>query len=321
MIGGTFILLLTIGLALLLARKIARPLSQLRLSARSLGQGKEIEDINTTLSEVTEVNDALKSASRERAENEEKIRILYDRAQEAVRIRDTFMSVASHELKTPITTIKLQFQLLNRLLTRAETIRREELERPIERVDKVVNRLTDLIDDLLDVSRISAGRLTYHPEPVSLAPFINNIIQGLEEEAIKNGSIIYFRQEDEIQGEWDKHRLEQITVNLITNAIKYGNSNPIFVTIRKSGEQAMIEVKDHGMGISESNLPKIFDRFERVGNHNGITGLGLGLWIVKKVLEGFNGEISVESKVGEGSTFRVYLPLSMELQELVSYNG
>ena len=316
--GGTLLLILSVLVALFLAKKISQPLMDLRESARALGQGKEIADIKTTLSEVTEVNEALKTASIERAHNEEKIKVLYDKAQEAVKIRDTFMSVASHELKTPITTIKLQFQLLNRLMQKNESVSREELSKPIVRVDNVVNRLNDLIDDLLDVSRISAGRLTYHPEHVLLGPFVSDVIQGLEEEAVKNGSMIYFRQESEVHGEWDKHRLEQVIVNLITNAIKYGKSNPIFVTIRQTHQHAVIEVKDHGMGISEDNLSKIFERFERVGNHNGITGLGLGLWIVKKILEGFNGEITVDSKLGEGSTFRISLPLTMTLSEVVS---
>jgi len=146
------------------------------------------------------------------------------------------------------------------------------------------------------------------------------VIQSLEEEAMKNGSAIFFRQEGVVTGEWDKHRLEQVLVNLITNAIKYGNSNPIFVTVKNDQDKAMIEVKDHGMGISETNLPKIFDRFERVGNHNGITGLGLGLWIVKKILEGFNGSITVDSQTGVGSTFRVYLPVSIQNNSFISHD-
>lgn len=321
-IGGSFLVFLSLLIAIFIARKITKPLRALSQSAKALGQGEEISEIQTSLSEVTEVNKALLAASLERKKNEGIMKDLYKEAQEAVRIRDTFMSVASHELKTPITTIKLQFQLLNRLMTKKATISREELEKPINRVDNVVNRLNDLIDDLLDVSRISAGKLTYQPEHVVLGSFTHEIIQNLEEEALKKGSAIYFRQEGQVSGEWDKHRLEQVLVNLITNAIKYGNSNPIFVTVKSENSKAVIEVKDHGMGISETNLPKIFDRFERVGNHNGITGLGLGLWIVKKILEGFNGSITVESKSGEGSTFRVYLPnihSSVQNNSLISH--
>lgn len=308
-VGGTVLLILSVICALLVARRISRPLLLLRQSARDLGEGKSIQRIETSLSEVSEVNEALMTASKLRLANEEKMKFLYDKAQEAVKIRDTFMSVASHELKTPITTIKLQFQLLDRMLRKSESISHEALKRPISRVDNVVNRLNDLIDDLLDVSRISAGKLTYHPERIELAPFMKDIIHGLEEESERKGSSIFFSQESQLVCVWDRHRLEQVVTNLITNAIKYGEGNPIFIRISEENEKVMIEVKDHGMGITEENLPKIFDQFERVGNHNGISGLGLGLWIVKKILEGFHGSITAESKPGKGSTFRVYLPL------------
>lgn len=318
-LGGTVLLCLSVLCALLVARRISRPLLLLRQSARDLGEGKSIQRIKTSLSEVSEVNEALITASELRLANEEKMKILYDKAQEAVKIRDTFMSVASHELKTPITTIKLQFQLLGRILRKSETISLEELKKPISRVDNVVNRLNDLIDDLLDVSRISAGKLTYHTEPIAIGSFMKDIIHGLEEESLKKGSAIFYSQESELVSVWDPHRLEQVVTNLITNAIKYGESNPIFVRISEENGKAMIEVKDHGMGISEENLPKIFDQFERVGNYNGISGLGLGLWIVKKILEGLDASITVESKPGKGSTFRVYLPLkSVELHRTVS---
>lgn len=306
--GGTLLLALSILCALFLAHNISQPLRALSLSARALGKGSKVPEIKTILSEVIEVNNALNSASVERSKNEEKIHELYGQAQEAVKIRDTFMSVASHELKTPITTIKLQFQLLKRMVNKYETLSRADLDKPISRVDNVVNRLNVLIDDLLDVSRISAGKLSYHPEPVHLGPFVYEIIQELQEESTRNGSVINFHQEGDIVGSWDKHRLEQVMVNLLTNAIKYGNSNPISVKLKMEESRAVVEVKDQGLGISESNLPKIFDRFERVGNHNGIHGLGLGLWIVKKVLEGFDGAITVESKVNEGTTFKIYLP-------------
>ena len=317
--GGTLILGLSIMCALWVARKIASSLRSLARSARALGQGTKVPDIRTSLSEVSLVNDALKAASIERSHNEKQIRDLYAKAQEAVKIRDTFMSVASHELKTPITTIKLQFQLLKRMVTRNASLTQEELDKPIGRVDNVVNRLNVLIDDLLDVSRISAGKLTYHPEPVQLGAFVNEIIQNLEEETVKNDCAIYFQENDQVTGEWDKHRLEQVIVNLITNAIKYGSAKPIFISVKSEGQKAVIEVKDQGMGISPENMEKIFDRFERVGNHNGISGLGLGLWIVKKVLEGFEGSITVESEVGKGSTFKVYLPQQQE--NLISFEN
>lgn len=310
--GGSLLLCLSIFVAILLSRRISKPLLSLSQSAQALGQGRPIKRIKTSLQEVTEVNEALIKASVERSMNEEKIKQLYDRANEAVKIRDTFMSIASHELKTPITTLKLQFQMLYRLINKQDLIPAKDLIRPMSRVDNVVSRLIDLIDDLLDVTRISAGKLNYNPEPVELVPFVNEIIDDLIEEAHKKGSVINFHPMEKIHGLWDKHRLEQVIINLITNAIKYGDSGPIDVLIKKEADQAVVEVRDYGLGISQENLNKIFERFERVGNIHASSGLGLGLWIVKKILEGFGGSISVESKLNEGSIFRVCLPINVQ---------
>lgn len=284
--------------ALLIARNISRPLQSLAGSARALGKGSRVPDIRTNLTEIIEVNDALKAAANARNENEKKI-------QEAVRIRDTFLSVASHELKSPITTLKLQFQMLERVRNKNELIPQSELEKPLSRVQSQVARLNNLVDELLDVTRISAGKLSFNPEPLDLVTLAEEIIQGSE-----NAQLISFRAPETLSGIWDRHRLTQVLVNLISNAIKYGNGKPVTVTIGAGEDSAWVEVKDQGLGISRENIGRIFERYERVGNHQGISGLGLGLWIVKKILEGMQAEITVSSREGEGSVFRVTLPRS-----------
>lgn len=290
-LGGSLLLALSILVALLIARNISRPLLSLTKSARALGEGKPIRDINTGLSEITEVNEALKSAAATRDENEKRI-------QEAVNVRDTFLSVASHELKSPLTSLKLQFQMLSRN-------QNKELEKPLKRIGAQVERLNKLIDELLDVTRISAGKMTFSPEVFDLVTLTEDVIQGTE-----NSHLITLDAPASLMGKWDRHRIEQVMVNLTSNAIKYGNGMPVAISILPEDEVVTIEVRDRGFGISPQDLEKIFERYERVGNHTGISGLGLGLWIVKKILEGCGGGISVRSQPGEGTTFTVTLPLT-----------
>lgn len=287
-LGGALLLGLSILFAFLLARKISGPLLSLTRSAKALGRGNPVRDIRTNLPEVIEVNEALKAAAISRNESEKKI-------QEAVQIRDTFLSVASHELKSPLTTLKLQVQMLER---------REDLGKPMQRIKHQVARLNDLIDNLLDVTRISAGKIVYEPETFDLVPLVEEIIQGAE-----GSPLLSLKAPEKIIGHWDRHRIEQVIVNLTSNAIKYGNGKNVIITLEKTEDQAIIEVRDHGLGIAPEDLGKIFERYERVGNHTGINGLGLGLWIVKKILEGLGGDITVSSVVGEGTTFRVTLPV------------
>lgn len=289
-LGGGLLLGLSVLFALVLARNISRPLLSLTQSAKALGKGENIPDIDTNLPEVIVVNEAMKFAAVTRDENEKKI-------QEAVQIRDTFLSVASHELKSPLTTLKLQFQMLERA-------KNKELERPMQRMQYQVSRLTNLIDDLLDVTRISAGKLNFEPEIFDLVSLTEETIQ-----AIEGGHLISIEAPEVLNGYWDRQRVEQVIVNLASNAIKYGGGKPVLVRISNENGSAVMEVKDQGQGISPQDLGKIFERYERVGTHTGVSGLGLGLWIVKKILEGMGGEISVTSQMGSGTAFRVVLPL------------
>lgn len=308
-IGGSLLLCLSILIAIYLGRKISAPILGLAKSAKDLGQGRPLQEINTSLKEAIDVNAALILAAIERGDNEQKIQQLYSKAQEAIKLRDTFLSVASHELKTPITTLQLQFQMIDRMIRKKDLIPRQELEKPFIRMLGQLKRLTLLIDDLLDVTRINSGKMEYRPERFDLVPFVQDIVQQLEGEALKVGSTISISGSEEIVGTWDKHRLEQVIVNLITNAIKYGNSRPISIKVLEHDGSALIEVHDRGLGIPADQITKIFERFERVGDTKHISGLGLGLWIVKKILEGLGGSIEVASQVGVGSVFTVRIPV------------
>jgi signal transduction histidine kinase len=312
-IGGSLFLFISIAFALLMGRKISRPILALSQSAQSLGEGKAISELQTSLSEIQIVNHALKEAALQRNLNEEKI-------QEAVNLRDTFLSVASHELKTPITTLKLQFQFLDRIVGKKEFILKEDLIKPFSRVQDQIRRLTLLIDDLLDVTRINSGKMEYHQETFDIVPFINDVAEQFEGEAAKVGVEIIIDGEDSLIGCWDKDRLEQVLVNLVTNALKYGNSQPIHIRIARSETDVVISVKDRGIGITPENLSRIFERYERVADDRQVSGLGLGLWIVKKIVEGLGGDITVTSQYGEGSIFTLNLPLTTTHSETVRLN-
>lgn len=307
-VGGAFLLSLSLGLAILLGRKVSGPFQALSEAAKALGQGKKIKRIETSLLEASDIEAALLIAADERDHSEKIMRLLYEKEQETVKIRDTFLSVASHELKTPITTLKLQLQLLNRNIKKTEFTPRQEMEKPISRLENQVGRLVSLVDDLLDVSRINAGKVSFHHELFDLAPFINELASQVEGMATEAQTSIKVTCSGPVLGMWDRHRLEQIMINLMSNAIKYGDHKPIEVTLQSDESDAVITVKDNGIGISEEDQRRIFERFERAVTGNAISGLGLGLWIVKKIVDGLGGEISVVSTIGRGSVFTLRLP-------------
>ncbi len=307
--GGSFLLLTTIVLAVFIGQKISNPIIALASSARALGRGEKVDLVDSMVVEVYDVSQALKIASKDRDESEKTVHALYTKAQEAVELRDTFLSVASHELKTPITTLKLQFQILERMIKNAESIKSDVLEKPFHRVLDQTRRLSTLVDDLLDVSRITSGRLELHNEELDLSGLVEDVVSHFEAESERTGSQITMEKCPGIVGQWDRGRLEQIITNLISNAIKYGNANPIHVTVTRNGNIADIKVTDQGIGIALVDQERIFDRFERAVGPRNISGLGLGLWIVKRIVERLDGTISVES-TSSGSTFSVQLKIS-----------
>lgn len=307
--GGGLMLLISFSLTVIVSRRISMPIVSLSGSAAAMGRGETVQPLPTSVAELSDVADALVNASIERNRAEETMKDLYHKAQEAVELRDTFLSIASHELKTPITTLKLQFQLLDKNIKGAEVIQTSTLVKPFNRVLDQVRRLTLLVDDLLDVSRIAANRMDLHPENVELTSLVREIISQFEDEASKSGSKMSLKHLHEIEGNWDRGRLEQVLTNLISNAIKYGNGNDIDVHVHKTDTEITIEVTDNGLGIAEEDQSRIFQRFERAAGIRTISGLGLGLWITERIVEILGGKITLVSSLGKGSTFRVVLPV------------
>lgn len=230
---------------------------------------------------------------------------------EALKARDEFLSIASHELKTPLTTLKIQAQLQQRLLKKedARAYTRDNIETLVYQIDKQVSRLDRLVDDMLDVSRIQTGRLKIEREQFNLCEVAKEVINriGNQFEAL-SAPIPVLKTSDDTTGVWDRLRIEQVLINLLTNALKYGNKNPVTVSIEDKGETICLSVKDQGIGIAEHDMERIFDRFERSVDSNDVSGLGLGLFITKQIVLAHGGNISLQSELGKGTTFIVELP-------------
>ncbi|XXX80685.1 ATP-binding protein [Sorangium sp. So ce134] len=239
---------------------------------------------------------------------------LYKDAQSAIALRDEFLSIASHELKTPLTPLSLQIQILTR---RAPELcpDKERLAWLMDRLGLVRRqgeRLRRLVDNLLDISRISAGRLALELEPVRLSEIVRQVVSRFYEggEIAESGSGVTVSADDDGAGNWDRLRLEQVVDNLVSNALKYGQGKPIEIAVTSTGSSATLAIADHGIGIAPEHIGRIFGRFERAVSARHYGGLGMGLYISKQLVEALDGSIEVSSVPGEGSTFRVTLPLA-----------
>ena len=235
---------------------------------------------------------------------------LYDDAKKAIEVRDEFLSIASHELRTPLTPLKMQIQSVARQLGQDNfsTLTPERLIKMVETSDRQISRLSVLIDDLLDVTRISAGKLSLNKENFSMAEMVNDVVGQYAHQFKYTHSTVEVVIVSDMIGFWDKVRIEQVIINLLTNAAKYAPQRPILTKVFTEGDTVVVQVTDQGPGISTENHDRIFKRFERVSDKQNIGGLGLGLYICKQIVEAHRGKIYVKSIVGEGATFILELP-------------
>ncbi len=228
-------------------------------------------------------------------------------AENAVRLRDEFLTIASHELKTPLTSLNLQLQSLLRGARKAAD---GPLTARLDKAQRQIQKLARLMDDLLDVSRLTTGRLVLQVEEVDLVQVVREVLERFQEEPARDGTRLTLQGEASVVGRWDRGRLEQVVTNLVANAMKYGAGAPVEVAVRSSGAMALLEVKDAGIGIAPEDLERIFGKFERAVPVRRYGGFGLGLYIVKQWVEALGGAVDVESSQGQGATFRVVLPLA-----------
>jgi signal transduction histidine kinase len=230
---------------------------------------------------------------------------------EALRARDAFLTMASHELKTPLTPLQLQVDQL----LRARGGVPATVARAADAIRRQVQRLTILVNTLLDVSRVNEGRLRMELEPIDLAALAREVVSGFSAASEVDRGRIRLEAPEAVVGRWDRLRLEQVVTNLVSNALKYGEGKPISVRVERSrGGAAELAVSDQGIGIASGEQGLIFERFERGQAARGYGGFGLGLWISREIVTALGGTIEVESAAGAGATFRVRLPLEAPVE-------
>ncbi|MFE8596104.1 hybrid sensor histidine kinase/response regulator [Archangium violaceum] len=239
---------------------------------------------------------------------------LYREAQRAVRLRDEFLSVASHELKTPLTPLNLKLTALSREIPRccAGESPPESLQRHVDMARRQLWKLSTLLNALFDVSRIAQGKLALDVTDTDLSEVLGEVAAWFAPEAARMGSKLWVEGETHVPGRWDRLRLEQVVTNLLSNAIRYGAGRPIHVRAETEGHLARLMVRDEGIGISPEAQERIFGKFERAVSERHYGGLGLGLYITRSIVEAMGGTIRVDSRPGQGSTFTVELPCRQE---------
>lgn len=235
-------------------------------------------------------------------------------AEKGIQVRDEFISIASHELKTPLTSLDLQFQIIKRWFNK-----KDYSESAFNKVQKVfedsilqLEKLSNLIEDLLDVSRVQRGKFNFNFEKKDVSILVRETLDRLASQLKSMGCELRFGVMEEAFCNCDAFRIDQAFSNLISNSMKYAQGKPIEVSVVKINGNVEISVKDQGVGIAAENQKKIFERFERAVSFKNISGLGLGLYITKEIIEAHGGTIEVESELNQGALFRVIMPQHVE---------
>ena len=256
--------------------------------------------------------EALEQSRREQEVLLAQLQVTQGELEHAVRMRDDFMSIVSHEVRTPLNGLILETQLRKMHLARdnAAAFTLDKMQAMVERDERQIQSLIRLIEDMLDVSRIRTGKLSIRPGQFDLSRLVSTLVETFAPQISAAQSSVNLNAEGPVVGLWDEFRIEQVVSNLLTNALRYGAKSPIDVSVYVEGENAIVEVRDQGIGISEENQQRIFQQFERVSAKHAVAGLGLGLFISEQIVAAHGGKITVQSALGEGAVFRVSLPLA-----------
>jgi PAS domain S-box-containing protein len=233
---------------------------------------------------------------------QEQVRLAH--AEEAVRLRDEFLSIAAHELRTPLSAVQLQLQSLVERPEGLDPRGRTKVERACRSAD----RLVALVETLLDVSRISTGSLTLNPSSFDLEAAVREVVERFAGHAERVGSTVTVKAEGTITGFWDELRIEQVVTNLLTNSFKYAAGTPVELTVHGDAADAVLTISDEGPGIPEPDQERIFGRFVRATPIRNFGGLGLGLYVARQIVEAHGGEISIGPQRPRGIQFVIRLP-------------
>jgi PAS domain S-box-containing protein len=247
---------------------------------------------------------------------------LFRKAQEALKARDEFLSMASHDLRSPLSALRLQLHALRKeLQPGTQCPVAPKTGQRVESMERQIDRMLHMMDALMDISQMTAGRLELKRQNLDLVGVAREVVSTLEEELRQAGVEVRLHAQGPVKGAWDRTRLEQVVDNLLSNAIKYGEGRPVDLILSADENSAELIVKDQGVGISPEDQERLFERFERVRLNREVTGYGVGLWIVRRVVEAHGGSTSVRSQLGEGASFIVRLPLRAPEQTASGRSG
>ena len=231
--------------------------------------------------------------------------------QRAVSMRDDFMSMIAHELRNPLNSVYLQAQLRRRMLAAPTPPDAQTMQKMVERDERQIRSMVRLLDDMLDVSRARTGNLAIVPAPFDLAASTTAVVDAIQEQARAAGITLTLAAPDTLPVVGDEFRIEQVITNLLTNALRYGQRQPVAVTagIREQEREAFVSVRDQGMGVAPADQERIFEQFERTDGAAQVAGMGLGLYIARQIAQAHQGRLEVRSAPGEGAEFILSLPL------------
>jgi len=227
----------------------------------------------------------------------------------AVRVRDDFMSMVSHELRNPLNTLFLQAQLRRRMAAAGRLPTVADFQQMVARDEQQIISMIRLLDDILDVSRVRTGKLAMTPAPMDLADLARRTVEAMQEQARTADTPLALEAPDTLPLVGDAQRLQQVLINLLTNALRYGQSRPVMVTLRATADEALLAVRDQRPGIAPADQERIFQQFERAAATSNVPGLGLGLFISREIVQAHGGRMELRSTPGAGAEFTARLPL------------
>lgn len=264
--------------------------------------------------------EALEQARREQETLVRELNHTQAELQRSLRMRDEFMSLVAHELRTPLNTLFLETQMRSLQLKRGNlpAFNPEQMGGMIKRDERQIKAMIRLIDDMLDVSRMKSGTLSIRPGKVELTALLERVVNDLSLQAADAGCTLTVLPHAPVEGWWDEFRIEQVVVNLITNALRYGGGGEVEISVHEEGCNARIDVRDHGKGIAPDFLERIFEPYERGARSGEPKGLGLGLYISRQLATSHGGSLTVASVPGEGATFSLTLPCTEVVATVVA---